>query len=104
MQNIKDLMTDYDIGKKEGRSLPEWQVWSLDFCKKFGIDRQNYGRVMGVAKQYEDKVDYLRYIEGWLSDYPNVRGGILKLFFWKIADDKKKGEMKEEEGSELVYM
>lgn len=44
---------------------------------------------MSIAKQYQDKLDYLRYIQGWLSDYPNVRGNILRLFFWKIAEDRK---------------
>ena len=27
---------------------------------------------MSIAKQYQDKIDYLRYIDGWLSDYPNL--------------------------------
>lgn len=100
MENLKDILKGYEI-KSKGKSLPEWQVWALDFCKKYGINRKEYGRVMSVAKQYQDKMDYLRYVEGWLSDYPNVKGGVLRLFFWKIGKDRKKNSDKK---SNLIYM
>ncbi len=100
MENIKDLLKGYEV-KKEGKSLPEWQIWALDFCKEFGISRREYGRVMSIAKQYQNKLDYLRYIQGWLSDYPNVRGNILRLFFWKIGEDSSKRSKEKE--SKLIY-
>ena len=100
MEKLKDLMKDYEI-KREGKSLPDWQVWALDFCKKYGITRKDYARVMSVAKQYDGRLDYLRHIDGWLSDYPSIKGGVLRLFFWKLGEDKKKSVKKE---SKLIYM
>jgi hypothetical protein len=100
MENIKDILKGYEV-KKGGKLLPEWQIWALDFCKDFGIGRKDYGRVMSVAKQYQNKVDYLRYVQGWLGDYPNLRGNILRLFFWKIRDDREKRSKDKE--SKLIY-
>mgnify|MGYP001268940471 CR=1 FL=1 len=102
MERVKDILRQYEI-KGEGKVLSEWQVWALDFCKKYSIPRKDYGRVMSIAKQYQDKIDYLRYIDGWLSDYPNLRGNVLRLFFWKIAEDNKKNKPKEKQ-SNLIYM
>jgi len=99
MDNIKDIIKDYQI-KKEGRSLPAWQEWSLQFCKQYSIPRKDYARVMSVARQYQDRMDYLRYVQGWLSDYPNIRGSVIRLFLWKIGEDKK-GAKKE---SNLIYI
>lgn len=102
MENLKDILKGYEV-KRAGRSLPEWQVWALDFCKKYGVNRKEYARIMSVAKQHQDKMDYLRYVEGWLSDYPDIRGSVLRLFFWKIGEDKKKNKPKEKE-SKFIYI
>ena len=103
MDNIKDVLKEYKIEKNDKkRDLPEWQVWALDFCKKYSIGRKDYGRVMSIAKQYKDRVDYLRYLDGWLSDYPNIRGNVLKLFFWKIKEDGQK--RKKDKEDKFIYM
>lgn len=102
MENIKDILKRYEI-KGEGKMLSEWQVWALDFCKKYSIPRKDYGRVMSIAKQYMDRIDYLRYVDGWLSDYPNLRGNVLRLFFWKVGEDNKRNKPKEKE-SKFIYI
>lgn len=88
MEKFKDLLKEYNLNEKR-RSYPAWQLWALEFCKKYDIDRKEYGTIMKYAKKYSDKLDYLRGIDGWISDYPNLRGKVVKLFLWKLAEDKK---------------
>lgn len=102
MEDIKDILKTYKVAET-GKAVPEWQDWALKFCKKYSIPRRDYGRIMSVAKNNQDKLDYLRYVEGWLSDYPSLRGNPIRLFMWKIKQDRISREA-DNKRSKLIYM
>ncbi len=98
VKNIKSLMADYmaDFNKKAKkvkakpvRDLQPFQIWALQFSERFGCEKKELGVLMRVGKQHEDSLDYLRYIEGWLDDYPTRRpGSVVPLFLWKIKQNR----------------
>jgi len=88
MENINDIIKEYNIDEKK-KSYPAWQLWALEFCQKYEVNRKDYGTIMKYAKHYMDSLDYLRGVEGWMADYPNRGGNVVKLFLWKLKEDKK---------------
>lgn len=94
MENISDLIKSRGIERPiQPSKLLEWQGWALDFCKKFEIPAKEKGTIMKIAKVYQHKIEYLRGLSGYLSDYPNLKVGVgaVRLLLWKIKKDKEDG-------------
>ncbi len=77
--------------EKTQKALADWQVWALEFCKKYEIPKESLGVIMKTAKGYSDSLDYLRGIDGFISDYPSLPNGqaVLKIFLWKLKKDRQ---------------
>ncbi len=90
VSSIKSLMDGYkkklDKREKPERELKEFQIWALEFAKKYDC-RSSMGLLMKYGKKFEDNVDYLRYLDSWLDDYPRRTKNVVPLLLWKIKED-----------------
>lgn len=77
--------------KKSKRELKPFQIWALKFADKYNCEK-SIPILMRMAKKYQGSIDYLRYVEGWLDDYPNKGDKVIGLFLWKLKDDRLKRE------------
>lgn len=105
MERIGNLIKNKGIDTPvQGKQLVEWQLWALDFCKKFKIPRNEYGTIMRTAKNYQNNIDYLRGVAGYLSDYPNLEygQGTVRILLWKLKKDREEREVLVKK--RLIYM
>lgn len=106
MESIAEILKERKAitDERAGRKLHEWQLWALDFIKRYEVPKEEKGTVMATAKRYSDKTDYLRGVEGWMRDYPNLEmgKGSVRLLLWKLNKDKKDSEQRKK--NKLIYM
>ena len=92
---MQDILKNYKMKGDDDRKvvkIKQWQVWALEFCERYDIPKRDVGRVMSVGKRYRDKLEYLEFLSGWFSDYPNLRGNPIRLLFWKLKEDGKRNK------------
>lgn len=89
LSSIKDILQDLknkpELDKKQ-RNLKEFQIWVLEFAEKYGC-KKDIPILMRFGKKFENNIDYLRHVDGWISDYPRRTGNVIPLFLWKLKQD-----------------
>jgi len=87
--SIKDIVSEFKTqpeSDKKQKELKEFQIWALEFAEKYGCKKE-IPILMRFAKKLESNLDYLRHVDGWISDYPNRKGNVIPLFLWKLKQD-----------------
>lgn len=98
MKNISELMTNYLNSKRDNESkknLQRWQVWTFEFCEKYKIEKEDdIKSILFLVSKYRNALNWFEWLDGYLSDYPNLTTPPIGLVFYLFKKYKDEGTFK----------
>lgn len=98
LTEISEIIKNYDINKDYSstvKNLQPWQIWLFDFCEKYEIkDSKDIKSLLSLVSKYRRGLEWFRWLEGYLSDYPNLKLPPTGLVFFLFKKAKNEGRFR----------